>query len=98
MPLHNYMTSTNKGQAMARVVLEFEEVTLTNDEGREVPGVCATCPECGESEESYGTGPRSRIRCLMLLKENCSESNYYVDPEADDGRPPDPVPKPWWEK
>ena len=44
------------------------------------------------------------MRCLMRLKENCTETDsktgrghYYVDPEADE-MPRDPVPKPWWEK
>jgi hypothetical protein len=44
------------------------------------------------------------MRCLMQLKENCTEvdrntgrGHYYVDPDAD-GRLPDPVVKPWWEK
>jgi hypothetical protein len=84
---------------MARIVLEFEEVTLADDDGRMVPGVRATCPECDECEESFGRGPKSRMRCLMRLKENCDQGHYYVDPEADDGgRMPDPVVRPWWEK
>jgi tRNA(Ile2) C34 agmatinyltransferase TiaS len=91
---------------MARIELEFEKVQLENEDGRLQPGVRATCPECGESAEAFGTGPRSRMRCLMRLKEDCTEvdrktgrSHYYVDPEADEGgRPPDPVPKKWWEK
>jgi tRNA(Ile2) C34 agmatinyltransferase TiaS len=90
---------------MARIELEFEEVNLRNEESGLVQrGVRAICPECGETEESYGTGAKSRMRCLMRLKENCSEtdsatgrSHYYVDPDAD-GRLPDPVVKPWWEK
>ena len=90
---------------MARIELEFEEVTLKHEEtGFPTPGVRATCPECGESEESYGRGANSRIRCLMRLKENCTEtdrrtgrSHYYVDPEANE-RPRDSIPKPWWEK
>jgi hypothetical protein len=90
---------------MARIELEFEEFERRNeDSGLLQPSVRATCPECGESEESWGTGPKSRIRCLMLLKENCGETDpktgrghYYVDPDADD-RPRDPTPKPWWEK
>jgi hypothetical protein len=75
---------------MAKIELEFEEVTIEHeDSGLPTPGVRATCPECGESEESYGTGPKSRIRCLMRLKENCTETDpdtgrghYYVDPDA----------------
>lgn len=90
---------------MAKIELEFEEVTLRNEEtGLPQKSVRATCPECGESEESYGTGPKSRMRCLLRLKENCSETDahtgkghFYVDPD-DDTRPRDPTPKPWWEK
>jgi hypothetical protein len=90
---------------MAKIELEYEEVTLRHEEtGLPTKGVRATCPECGESEDSYGTGSKSRMRCLMRLKENCGETDphsgkghYYVDPEADD-RPRDPTPKPWWEK
>jgi hypothetical protein len=93
---------------MARIELEFAEVELANEEtGRPQPGVRATCPECGESEESYGTGPKSRMRCLMRLKENCGETDpgtgrghYYVDPDDGGGgrRLPDPVVRPWWDK
>jgi hypothetical protein len=90
---------------MAKIELEYEEVNLVNEEtGLSQRGVRATCPECGESEESYGTGAKSRIRCLMRLKENCTEvdrrtgrGHFYVDPD-DDSRPRDPVVKPWWEK
>jgi hypothetical protein len=90
---------------MAKIELEFEEVNLRDEKsGLSQRGVRATCPECGEAEEAFGTGPKSRMRCLMQLKENCSETDsrtgrghYYVDPEADD-RPRDPVVKPWWEK
>lgn len=73
---------------MARVELEFEEVKITNEEGRPQPGVRATCPECGDTAEAFGTGPRSRMRCLMRLKEDCVETDrrtgkghYYVDPD-----------------
>jgi len=66
---------------MAKVVCSFEEVTITNDNGREVDGVRATCTRCGDTAESFGTGLKSRIRSLILLKENCSmnERNFYVD-------------------
>ena len=89
---------------MAKIELEFEEVKLRDHEtGLLKSGVRATCPECGETEEAFGTGPRSRMRCLMRLKEGCSETDgrgrghYYVDPDGDE-RPRDPTPRPWWEK
>jgi hypothetical protein len=45
------------------------------------------------------------MRSLMQLKEHCDETDpatgrghYYIDPDDDGGRLPDPVVKPWWEK
>lgn len=90
---------------MAKIELEFEEVSLRDEaSGLPMRGVRATCPACDETEESFGTGPKSRMRCLLRLKENCTETDrhtgrghYYVDPDADD-RPRDSLPRPWWEK
>lgn len=66
---------------MERVEVKIEEVELDNDEGREVPGVRATCSECDHETESFGTGERSRRRCLALMREECPEDreNFYVD-------------------
>lgn len=63
-----------------RVRCEVEDVGLENDEGREVPGVCATCSRCGHATESFGTEGPSVRRCLALLREECpeGESNFYV--------------------
>lgn len=71
---------------MPRVNASIEEQVLTNDSGQPVPGVVATCSKCGEQTESFGTGEKSRKRCLVLLKENCpnEENNFYVDEDADD--------------
>lgn len=76
---------------MARIELEFEEIELTNEYGRPQPGVRATCPECDETAEAFGTTSRSRMRCLMKLKEDCNQvdrrtgkGHYYVDPDAGD--------------
>lgn len=83
-----------------KVDVNIEEVDdVPNDRGGEQEGVRATCTRCDHVTESFGTGPKSRMRCIMLLKEECpyNESNYYVDPE-DSGRPDDPVPRKWWDK
>jgi hypothetical protein len=50
--------------------------------------------------ESFGTGPKSRMRCIMLMRAECpnNEANFYVDRGAGEGRPADPVPRPWWER
>ncbi len=66
-----------------RVECEVTEVTLTNDDDREVEGVCATCSRCGCETESFGTGEASVKRCLVLLREQCpkGERNFYVETE-----------------
>lgn len=69
-----------------RVKVGIEEQTLTNDSGRQIEGVVATCGQCGHQTESFGTGPNSRRRCLALLREECPEeqNNFYVDEDAED--------------
>jgi len=60
---------------------EIEESGLENDEGREVPGLIATCERCGHTTESFGTSGLSRRRCLVLMREECpkGERNFYSD-------------------
>lgn len=69
---------------MAEVEVEIEEVDLENEDGREQPGVRATCSRCGHETESYGTGDASRRRCLALMREECPEGecNFYVDSDG----------------
>ena len=59
----------------------IDEIEIENDSGVMVPGVCATCSECGHQTESFGTGERSVKRCLVLLREECPEeaSNFYEE-------------------
>jgi hypothetical protein len=59
----------------------IHETLLTNDEGREVEGVTATCSRCGHTTESFGTGSNSIRRCLVLLREECpeGEANFYEE-------------------
>lgn len=83
-----------------KVIVSIEVVDDVDDDSR---GVRATCTRCDHETEAFGTGPKSRKRCLYLMAEECprGEANFYVDREADDevfGPPSDPVPKPWWEK
>jgi hypothetical protein len=71
---------------MARVDVNIEEADDIEDEedGHIGSGVRATCSRCGHKTESFGTGPKSRMRCIMLMKEECPEEerNFYVDTEA----------------
>lgn len=64
-----------------KVFCVVEEVDVEDDNGREREGVMATCPRCGYSTESLGTGDGSVRRCLVLLREGCpeGENNYYVE-------------------
>jgi hypothetical protein len=83
-----------------RVEVTIEEVDDIDGDRR---GVRATCSRCDHETESFGTGPKSRVRCVLLLREECplAEENFYIDEgyDSDDtGSPSDPVPKPWWEK
>ena len=67
-----------------RISCSMLETTLENEDGREQDGILATCRECGHETESFGTGDRSRRRCLVLMREECpnGEENYYVDEDA----------------
>jgi hypothetical protein len=86
---------------VARVKVEIEEVDdIEADDGFERKGVRATCSRCDHVTESFGVGSKSRIRCVLLMREECpqNEENSYVDEDWSADRPADPVPKPWWEK
>lgn len=66
---------------MAKVECTVEEVDLKNDRGMLIKGVRVECGRCDHKTESFGTGPKSIMRCLVLLKEQCpqDESNFYVE-------------------
>jgi hypothetical protein len=66
------------------VECKIEEVELENDQGRNVPGVKATCGVCGHVTESFGTGEKSRKRCLVVMRQECPEGceNFYKDEDA----------------
>lgn len=68
-----------------RVKVSIEETELEGDYGP-VPGVAATCSECGHETESFGTSDRSRRRCLVLMREECPDgaNNFYVDEDEDE--------------
>jgi hypothetical protein len=68
-----------------RVIVDIEETEIETDDGEDGEGVCATCRRCGHRTESYGTGDRSRRRCLALLREECPkrEKNFYHAPISD---------------
>jgi len=71
---------------MAQVTCEVEQVDLTNENGKPVPGLRVTCTKCGEQTESFGQRGRSLRRCLALMKEECprGEENYYKTEEVVD--------------
>jgi hypothetical protein len=64
-----------------KIRASVEEITLQNDNGRDVESVTATCSRCSHTTESFGTGENSVLRCLVLLREECprNERNFYVD-------------------
>lgn len=64
-----------------RVEVGIDETILTNDDGNDVEGICATCSLCGHQTESYGTSEKSVKRCLALMREECPEeqANFYVE-------------------
>ena len=67
-----------------RVPVEVEETELESEEtGRMIPGVCVTCTRCEASATAFGTSDRSVTRCIMELKESCSEKNFYVAEDED---------------
>lgn len=65
-----------------KITCNINHRELEGDYGT-VDGVTATCSRCGNETESYGTGDRSVKRCLVVMREEClnSESNYYVEEE-----------------
>jgi len=72
---------------VARVEIRVEDEMVDNDRGGKGPGVRATCDKCGETVTCLGRSQRSVRRCIMLLKEECTDSdgnNFYVDPDIDD--------------
>ena len=75
IPLDMPATYISSGEVSCSV----EFVDLPGDD-REVPGVEAKCNRCGHTTESFGTGPNSITRCLVLMREECplNESNFYV--------------------
>ncbi len=71
---------------MTKVRCEIDAVEIENDNGYLVDGVCATCPICGHEEESFGTGGKSVLRCLVLLRENCPNNQHNFYTEAGDSQ------------
>jgi hypothetical protein len=63
-----------------KIQCTVNEVDLENDDGRDQPGVTATCGRCGHATESFGTSDASVRRCLVLLREECprNEKHFYV--------------------
>lgn len=84
-----------------KIECKVEECDVEDDEGREVPGVCATCRYCDHEALAFGTGERSIRKALATLREEYPEGgeNFYVAEETGgESRMPDPPVRPWWEK
>jgi len=67
---------------MARITCTITEVEIENDNGRLVDGVEATCSQCRNTGQAYGTHDGSRTRALMVMKESCPRKgakNFYVE-------------------
>lgn len=64
-----------------RVKCKVEEVMVEGDNGRKVPGIQATCGDCGACREVFGRSDASKKAALAQLRENCEEAegNFYVD-------------------
>lgn len=62
-----------------RVECHITEDYLEGDYG-EMEGTIATCTQCSNETESYGTSEASVRRCLVQMRETCPEggSNFYV--------------------
>lgn len=63
-----------------KIQCDIIETDLDGDRGT-VPGVIAICSKCGYETQSFGTGEGSRLRCLVLLREECpeGENNFYTE-------------------
>lgn len=64
----------------------IDYVDLENARGQQIPGVYATCSQCGNETETFGTSATSVRRCLALLRGGCPEGarNYYVTDDVID--------------
>lgn len=64
---------------MAKVEVRFQQVTLHTDNGRPIPGLCATCTECDHQVEVFGVNPPSKRRACVMLSEECprDDRNFY---------------------
>ena len=62
-----------------RVKCHVTENYLEGDYG-EVEGTIATCTQCSNETESYGTSEASVRRCLAQMRETCPSegTNFYT--------------------
>jgi hypothetical protein len=69
---------------MAEVEAFIDYIELQGDHAL-VASVRATCVQCDHTTESFGTGPGSIKRCLVLLRQECPEDefNFYVGIEGE---------------
>lgn len=76
---------------MANVNCSIEEFDAEGSSRKPVRSVRATCSTCGHITESFGTGPKSVARCLVLMRNECpqNQTNYYMRSDAPPGSAPE---------
>ena len=71
-----------------RKYCEISFVDMKNDRGRDVPGVTATCVDCGAETHSFGDGEGSIKRCMVLMRDVCkcpeASDSFFTCDELED--------------
>ena len=72
---------TDRRNTRKAVLVVFEEIEIENEDGRDVPGLQATCRRCDHAVSVFGTTDRSENYAFVLLHQECpnGEHNYYAN-------------------
>jgi hypothetical protein len=69
---------------MALVTVEVEGIELGSSESdMGIASLLVRCTKCGNEVEVYGRSERSFRRGCMMLKEECTENNFYKEDPFD---------------
>jgi hypothetical protein len=68
-------------QRRKAVLVVFEEIELCSENGKEVPGLLATCRRCDYNVSVFGIEQGSENYAFVLLHQGCPnrEHNYYAN-------------------